>query len=89
MRPVSPNTGAPESVVAEEQDEYMPLSVARYVQEDGVLHLLTRWTLTPEERDAVAKGEDIYVAQLNFGGPMTPLIVQCGPKQYGETGVTP
>ncbi len=30
----------------------------------------------------ILDGEDIYVGQLNFGGPMTPLIVQCGPGHY-------
>lgn len=82
MRPVAPRTGAPEATVAEEQEEYMPLTVARYVHADGSGLLLTRWTLTPAERAAVAAGEDIYVGQLNFGGPMTPLVVQCGPGQY-------
>lgn len=84
MRPISPNTGAPEKVIAEQQEQYMPISVARYIDDNKIVHLLTRWTLTPAEREAVAKGEDIYVSQLNFGGPMTPIIVQCGPGQYAD-----
>lgn len=82
MRAIAPRTGAPEVTIAEEQEQYMPITVARYHYEDGTGVLLTRWTLTPAEREAIARGEDIYVGQLNFGGPMTPLVVQCGPEGF-------
>lgn len=88
MRPVAPRTGAPEITVAEEQEEYMPVTVGVYQYEDGTRVLMTRWTLTPEERQRVADGEDIYVGQLNFGAPMTPLIVQCGPGDFAVTEAT-
>jgi hypothetical protein len=82
MRPIAPRTGFPEVTIAEEQEEYMPVTVALYQYDDGVRGLLTRWTFTPEERAAVAAGEDVYVQQLNFGTPMTPLIVRCGPGDF-------
>lgn len=82
MRPVAPRTGAPEVMVAEHQEEYMPLAVALYDYTDGTRGLLTRWTFTPEERAAIAGGEDVYVHQTNFGTPMTPLIVRCGPGDF-------
>lgn len=83
MRPISPNTGAKEVVVGEEQSEYRPISVARYHDSDiDAVHLVTRWTMTPEERALVASGADIFVAQVNFGSPMAPLIVQVGPGDY-------
>lgn len=82
MRPIAPRTGAPEATIAEDQEEYMPVTVALYDYADGSRGLLTRWTLTPEERQAVASGEDIYVQQLNFGTPMTPLIVRAGPGDF-------
>lgn len=82
MRAVAPRTGAPEQTIAEEQEQYLPITVALYRYDDGTRVLLTRWTLTPAEREAIVRGEDVYVGQLNFGGPMTPLIVQCGPQRF-------
>jgi hypothetical protein len=79
MRAIAPRTGAPEVTIAEEQEEYSPITVARYHYPNGTGLLLTRWTFTPEERAQIAAGEDVYIGQLNFGGPMTPLIVRCGP----------
>jgi hypothetical protein len=84
MRAIAPRTGAPEVTFAEEQEEYKPITVACYRDDDGLGILLTRWTLTEAEREAVAGGEDIYVGQLNFGGPMTPLIVRCGPGDFAN-----
>jgi hypothetical protein len=82
VRPIAPRTGAHEITYAEEQEDYMPLTVAIHPHTDGSRSLLTRWTLTPDERRLVAAGEDIYIAQLNFGGPMAPLVVRCGPAEY-------
>ena len=82
MRPIAPRTGAPETTIAEEQEQYMPVTVALYDYPDGSRCLLTRWTLTADERAAVARGEDIYIGQMNFGTPMTPLVVQCGPGEF-------
>lgn len=55
MRAVSPNTGAPEVVVAEQQEEYMPLSVACYAHPDGTRSLVTAWVPSREERAALAE----------------------------------
>jgi hypothetical protein len=79
---VAPRTGAPEQTFAEEQEEYMPVTVGMYQYSDGTRRLLTRWQPTPEERTAILAGEDIYVMQLNFGTSMTPLIVRCGPGDF-------
>lgn len=59
----------------------MPLTVAVYRYTDGTTGLLTRWTLSKDERAAIANGEDIYVMQLN-AGPMTPLIVRAGAGDF-------
>ena len=91
-RAVAPRTGAPEVTVAEEQEQYMPVTVAfhRFADEaPGVRHLVTRWTFTPEERARIAAGEDVYVGQLNFGGPMTPLVVSAGPGPYAPPAPGP
>jgi hypothetical protein len=78
MRPVAPRTGDPEQTYAENQLEYAAVTVAIHDNGDGSRYLLTRWRLTDEEKAAVARGEDVYVAQLNFGQSMTPLVVQIG-----------
>lgn len=82
MRPIAPRTGAPEVTVAEEQLEYLPITVARYEFTDGSKGILTRWTLTPEERARIAAGEDFYVMQLNFGSPMTPMEARVGAADW-------
>lgn len=82
MRPVAPRTGHPEVTYAENQLEYLPVTVAVIKHSTGDRSLLTRWTLTPAEREKVAKGEDIYVSQSNFGQPMTPMNVYCGPGPF-------
>jgi hypothetical protein len=66
----------------------MPITVAIYCYSDSSRGFLTRWTFTPEERERIAAGEDVYVHQLNFLQPngryagMTPLSVSCGPGGY-------
>jgi len=77
MRPIAPRTGAQEITIAEHQHEYLPVTVAIYRHSNGTRSLLTRWTLTPEEREQVAKGEDIYISQLGAAGSMmTPMTAQ-------------
>lgn len=78
MRMIAPRTGAPETTVAEEQAEYLPITVAHYDYADGSRGILTRWRLSDEERTAIAAGEDLYVMQLNFGTPMTPMMARVG-----------
>ncbi len=60
MRPIAPRIeGADEFVIAEEQLEYMPVT-ACLVQFDDELSRVCRWTFTPEERERIAAGEDLY-----------------------------
>ena len=83
MRAIAPRTGAPEVTVAEEQPEYLPITVAMYEDEHGAVYRVTRWTFSPEERERIARGEDVYVSQVSFGqAPMTPLMVNCGPADW-------
>lgn len=82
MRMVAPRTGAPELTLAEEQPEYSPLVVARYVDAQGVEHLLSRWRLTDEERAQIASGEDLYLCLLTHGQPLQPIMMQVGPEEW-------
>ena len=75
MNPVSPDIpGVPEHLIAKDQPEYIPLRVCVLPHDLGRT-LLTRWTLSDEERRRIAAGEDLYIGQLNWGGPFTPLMV--------------
>jgi hypothetical protein len=80
MRAIAPRTGAEELTFAEDQSEYLPVTIAVYPEyEPGARGLLWRFSFTPEEREAIAKGEDVYVMQLNFNTPMTPMSFHVGP----------
>jgi hypothetical protein len=79
-RMIAPRTGAPEQTLAEEQEDYAPLTVAIYGDNGdlGPRTLLSRWRLTDEERAAIAAGEDLYIGLVTFGQPMQPISVQVG-----------
>jgi hypothetical protein len=93
MRAIAPRTGAPEVTLAEEQEQYFPITAGVYRWNDGSVSLLTRWTFTPEERAAITAGEDVYIGQLYFPGAnpiaMTPLQVRCGPGEFTIPEQTP
>jgi hypothetical protein len=85
MRMVSPSTGAPEIVLAEEQEQYRPITVARYMDQQDRVILLSRWRLNDGDRARIAAGEDIYIGLLTFGRPMQPLSVQVGADGWTVT----
>lgn len=69
--------GSKAVVIAEHQDEYRDLPSIR--TPDG--QVITRWTLTDDERRAVASGEDIFVTLL-AGGSINPFFVTVGPVNW-------
>lgn len=72
MRPIAPRIDDPrcqEITVAEDQHEYQTLTAARVQCTDGKVEMCTRWTLTKEEREAIARGEDVYVFFPEFVYP--------------------
>ena len=66
-------------VIAEHQDEYRDLPSIR----TPTGQVITRWVPTPEERAAIAQGEDIYVTLLSFGA-INPFFVTIGPVNWRE-----
>jgi hypothetical protein len=83
VRPISPRTGAVELVLAKDQPQYIPLPAALYHDSStGSVELVTRWTLTDEERLAVAEGADIFLGTLTFDQPYQPVRMQVGPQHY-------
>lgn len=51
-------------LLAASQPEYRPLEVVQLLGDEG--RCISRWRFTPEERAAVAAGEDLYLEQLTF-----------------------
>lgn len=62
-----------EVVYAKDQTEYIPLRCA--VSPMPTRKATSRWTLTEEQRKAVAEGADIYLTLLTFGHPLQPIMI--------------
>lgn len=83
MKPVSPRTGMKEVTFAANQEEYHPVIVAEYpeIQGEGTRGLLWRFSFSFWERLSILFGKDVYIMQLNFHTPMTPMSFSVGPKR--------
>jgi len=66
-------------VIAEHQREFENLPSVR--TPNG--YVITRWSLTAEERRRIVEGDDIYVTLLSHG-PINPLFVTVGPCNWNE-----
>jgi hypothetical protein len=69
--PVVPGLEAHELVFAKDQPEYIPLRALRARTNDG--RVMSRWSLTAEQRKAVADGADIFLTLMTFGNPLQPI----------------
>lgn len=90
MRMIRPKLAAPQTQVAESQDEFKPVTVA-YVRNFGYAAVPTERGLlntavmafrpTDEERARIAAGEDLYVSLLTFMQPQQGIIVSVGERE--------
>jgi len=71
--PVFAGQEASEVVYAKDQKEYIPLRC--FVERDRQGRATSRWTLTPEQRQAVSEGADIYLTLLTFNKPLQPITM--------------
>src|SRR5689334_8629450 len=78
--PVIPGAAPLEKVIAEHQEEYQPLPVFQ-----TELASISRWRLSDEERAHIAAGGDLFLAQLNFGHQLQPIM----PMALDESEVLP
>jgi hypothetical protein len=60
-----------ELVMAKGQPQYNPLRCLVGNTEHG--ERLSRWTLSPEQREAIAAGADIFLELATFNMPMQPI----------------
>ena len=64
-------------VFAEDQPEFEPLPAKK--DADGTV--TTCWEFTPEEREIIANGGNLYLSQLTFNHPLQPLSPSVGKEQ--------
>ena len=75
--PVVAGREAEEVIFAKDQPQYIPLRTLVYetYPNSGDIRVMSRWTLTPEQRKAVAEGADVFLTCLTFGRPLQPVTV--------------
>lgn len=74
--PVVPGLEAHEITFAKDQPEYNPLRALRSSLHYG--QVLSRWTLTPSQRQAIAEGADVYLEVCTFNQPLQPIRLAVG-----------
>jgi hypothetical protein len=72
-----------EQVIALDQPEYLPL-ITLSVPEYGNA-CLARYEFSKEERELIADGADIVVAEMLFGSNYTPMALEIVPKNTKPT----
>jgi hypothetical protein len=73
QRPVIDGLEEHEVVYAKDQPQYLPLRSLR--SNNRNVDVMSRWTLTPEQRKAVADGADIFLTLMTFGNPLQPILM--------------
>lgn len=72
-KPVFAGLESEEVVYAKDQPEYIPLRTL--VSSGPDRRVISRWTLTDEQRKAVAEGADIFLELSTFGKPLQPIRI--------------
>lgn len=82
-----------EKIYALEQGEYIPLRTLPGKVEDPLptrlttlpaensYSAITRWEPTPEQRQAIADGADIFLEVIHFRGPLAPVRLAIGKQE--------
>ena len=81
-RPVVDGLEKHEVVYAKDQPEYILLRCLRSNTPSG--RVISRWTLTPEQRKMVAEGADVFLSLYTFGRPLQPiqLAISADPEPW-------
>lgn len=85
MRPVAPRVdGIDEETIGGNNEQYLAITVGLAPTDSGGSAFVTRWRLSDEDRDAILRGEDIFITQMHarwIGDPalrFVPLKVSVG-----------
>jgi len=68
-------------VLAKDQPQYLPLPIVRFLQ-DRQGRVISRWTLTDDERIAIAAGADLFIEQLTFNDDLQPILPTVGFRDF-------
>lgn len=71
---------------AKDQPEYRQLPAVIFTGPER--RVISRWTLTPDERAKIAAGEDLYVEQLTFGSALQPILPTVGLRDFCPADAT-
>jgi hypothetical protein len=74
-----------EVVYAADQPQYNPLRTL--VSRDHERRVISRWTLTDDQRQAIAGGADIFLTLLTFGEPLQPIQMAISDGRVGPDWV--
>lgn len=74
--PVIQGLESREIVFAKDQPQYIPIRALKSSHANG--RVTTRWTLTDDQRKAVAEGADIFLMLLTFHEPLQPIQLATG-----------
>lgn len=75
-RPVIAGLEMFEHVYAKDQPEYIPLRTL--VSRTGDGKVMSRWTLTADQRRDIANGADIFLTLMTFGQSLQPITLSIG-----------
>lgn len=76
--PVIPGLEPYEIIFAKTQPEYRPLRALRALEPQG--RVMSRWTFTPEQREAIARGADILLTLMTFNQRLQPITLAVAEK---------
>jgi hypothetical protein len=90
MRMIRPKLVAPQVTIAEDQEEYLPVTAALVVDPGmpaprGHNAILIAFRPSDSERARLAAGDDIYIALWTFGGAMQPIQIFAGAHDAAQT----
>lgn len=71
---IAPPQGWRDATYAKDQPEYLPLPTL--ASRDG--RVVSRWQPTPEERQAISDGADIFLMLYTFNKPLQPIVMTVG-----------
>jgi hypothetical protein len=71
--PVIPELESLETTLAKDQPQYKKIRVLKSSSEDG--YVMSRWALTPAQRQVITDGGDVFLILKTFGEPVPPVQI--------------
>lgn len=88
MRMIRPKIQATQVTIAEDQEEFLPVTAALVTNtgydispDRGYNTVVVAFRPSDEERARIARGEDLYLSLLTFARPMQGVILSVGERE--------